>query len=411
MAVFIELTTDAFRDQFATTVAGKRNARQQKSPYGRAGAISVRRPLRGIEIKEDTYAILRVIQANGYEIPLVDAGAINGQTAGWSNFLLQSVQEVRMEKHQIVETFGEPYIYFFGESPRFLDVSCILINSLDFNWEAEWWFNYENYLRGTKSVELGARTYMFYDDNIVEGYMLQAQAMKVAQTPLEVQLTYRLFLTNYQNISFVGDTNFPIRSIVNLPSNITLTDSLNGEQIDALAASGGGIAGQQINGQFVSNAAIQRDLPIRGQISDNRDEWTSEVPPTGTDPWADEDFAEVDDLQQAALDELAAHGVEEGGPDVMNELGLGMKRSPGGIGVGFGAGASASASFNASVSSGFDASASASASASFGGGVGAGATTFVGGRPSAFAMTSVRGTLDPSGQVTAVASASAGFGS
>lgn len=375
MAVFLELTTDAFRDQFATTVAGKRSARQQRSPYGRAGAISVRRPLRGIEVKENTYALLRVIQSDGHEIPLVDGGGVDGQTTGWSNFLLQSVQEARMEKHQIVETFGESYIFFFGESPRFLDVSVLLINSNDFNWEAEWWFNYENYLRGTRSVELGARTYMFYDDNIVEGYMLQAGGVKVSEEPFIVRLTFRMFLTNYQNISFVGDTNFPIRSLVNLPSGVSLTEGLNGEQIDALAGSGAGIAGTVINGQFLTNTPIQRELPLRGQISDNRDEWTSEEIPRGTDPSAsDEALGEVDDLHEGVLDQMANYGVTDLGPGLLAALGLGVQTTTG-VGVGFAAGSTS--------------------------------TTAV--RPTAFAMASASGTLDPTGQATAAASASAGF--
>jgi hypothetical protein len=199
--------------------------------------------MRGLEIKEDTYALIRLIQVDGTEIPLVDSGSSTGESTAYANFLLQSVQEVRMEKHQIVETFGEPYIFFFGEAPRFLDVSAMLISSHDFNWEAEWWFNYENYLRGTKSVELGARTFLFYDDNIVGGYMLQAQSVKTSDQPLAVTLSFRMFVTDYENISFVGDPNFPVRSYVNLPDGVTLEQDLNGEQIDALIAQGVGGSG------------------------------------------------------------------------------------------------------------------------------------------------------------------------
>ena len=35
-----------------------------------------------------------------------------------SNFLIQAVTEERMEKQQVVETFGESFIFFFGERPR-----------------------------------------------------------------------------------------------------------------------------------------------------------------------------------------------------------------------------------------------------------------------------------------------------
>ena len=211
MPVFIELTTDLFGSTFERTNAAKLEAR-------RAGAEAVRRPLRGLEIKTDTYAILKLIQADGNEIPLLDSGALGGSGKSYSNFLLQSVSETRMEKHQIVETFGESYIYFFGESPRFLDVQAKLLDSLDFNWYAEWWDNYNRYLRGTKSVEMGARTYLFYDDNIVEGYMLMAQSSKTSDTPLEANLTFRLFLTNYNNISLTESDAYPMHAGATAPN-------------------------------------------------------------------------------------------------------------------------------------------------------------------------------------------------
>jgi hypothetical protein len=209
LAVFITLETDAFQTNQASVGAKARAG-------GRAGTSSARRPLRGLEVKDDTYAIIRVIRADGTEIPLVDSGTFQGTGTDYSNFMLQSVQEARMEKHQIVETFGEPYIFFFGEAPRFLDVQAVLINSNDFNWEAEWWENYNRYFRGTKLVEIGARCYLFYDDNVVEGYMLQAQAAKISGEPLQVQLQFRLFVTGYQNISLVGDPNFPLRTDVKM---------------------------------------------------------------------------------------------------------------------------------------------------------------------------------------------------
>ena len=86
----------------------------------------VRRPTRGIVIKEDTYAVMRVLRADGSAIPLVNAGSRLGEeddegrmtSESYSNFLIQQVSEERVEKQQIVETFGEAIIFFFGERPR-----------------------------------------------------------------------------------------------------------------------------------------------------------------------------------------------------------------------------------------------------------------------------------------------------
>lgn len=217
MAVFIELVTEPFTKVFQSAKGDGLRTRG-------AGASSVRRPLRGLEVKDDTYAVIKVIQADGTPIPLIDSGHEDGLNDSFSNFILQSVREARMEKHQLVETFGDSYIFFFGESPRFLDFTAVLLNSHDFNWEAEFWENYEQFFRGSKLTELGARIYMFYDDNVVEGYMLMAQAQKVETTPLWVQLNFRLFLTAYTNISFVGSEAFPVRSTVDLPPGVDLED-------------------------------------------------------------------------------------------------------------------------------------------------------------------------------------------
>jgi len=350
VAVFIEVTTDAFQDTFTKKTVDAQLSR-------RAGASRVRRPLRGLEIKEDTYAILKVIQADGTELPLIDSGSQNGTSAQYANFILQSVQEARMEKHQIVETFGEAYIYFFGESPRFLDVAAILIDSNDFNWEAEWWANYNAYLRGTKSVELGARTYLFYNDTIVEGYMLNAMALNTADNPMQVTLTFRLFLTNYQNVSFVGDTDFPIRGSITVPSDLgfnPLTDSINPDQMSQFLANALSETPDDVIDQ---GFAVNRALPLRSQIIDNVDEWTGSPPEGGPDLFdalrqqAEQDIEEAQDALQAIIQNVSSYGVDVNSPAFMMAMGFGPSFSQTqGFGIGAGAGASTGASFSASAS-------------------------------------------------------------
>lgn len=223
MAIFIELTVDAFNEQFNKIIKGARSSGRRTG----AGVPNVRRPLRGLEIKDDTYAILKVVRANGEEIQLFDSSSLTGDgtSTKYANFLLQSVSEVRMEKQQIVETFGSSFVYFFGEQPRFVDVNAVLLNSLDFNWHAEWWENYEKYLRGTRLVEMGARSYLFYDDNIVEGYILQAQSNTTADNPMLITLSFRMFVTNSANVSFIGDPMYPVRDSVTLPAGVDLTNA------------------------------------------------------------------------------------------------------------------------------------------------------------------------------------------
>lgn len=220
MTVFIELVTDAFEDVFSGQTISRTNTAGRRS---RAGAPSVRRPVRGIEVKDDTYAFLRVVLPTGEDLPLLTSSSSTGQDTDYTNFILQSVQEARMERHQIVETFGDAYIFFFGEQPRFLDCQAFLINSQDFNWRAEWWHNYENYLRGTKLVELGARCYMFWDDIVVEGYMINATAQEQSEQPYSVNLQFKFFVTKYQNISLYNVEQFPVRASARIPEGIELT--------------------------------------------------------------------------------------------------------------------------------------------------------------------------------------------
>lgn len=381
MALFIELTTDAFQDTFNKQKASSDRAR-------RAGTSNARRPMRGLEVKDDTYAVIKVVTSSGQEIPLIDSGSPNGMNTQYTNFILQSVQEARMEKNQIVETFGESYIFFFGEAPRFLDVQAVLIDSNDFNWYAEFWANYDQYLRGTQSVALGARTYLFYDDNIVEGYMLQAQAVKTSDTPLMVRLQFRLYLTNYQNISFVGDPNFPVRGSLQLPQGVSnvnqfatdqqaldLTlaanlqmDGFGGGQSLVQALQQGAVNTNPALSGIVSNAAeafggvggnmpagLTRQQPLRGLISSNTDEYTGAVPtPVPADNGSDStqpDQAEAQDLTSQSMGALQQMGASfdpastsfdqqtpylDPAPAFMQQMGLGPRFYPGGQGIGFG---------------------------------------------------------------------------
>jgi hypothetical protein len=175
----------------------------------------VRRPTNGIQIKDETFATLRVVIGSGGNLSLIDAGGRNTNlkigekqaTDLYSNFLMQSVTEERMEKQQIVETFGEPFIFFFGERPRIITVQGILANTFDFNWEAEWWENYDKYIRGTKCVENDARVFLSYDQTLVSGYILGASVQKTSQDPNFVNFAFQMFVVGYTTLSKLGDPN------------------------------------------------------------------------------------------------------------------------------------------------------------------------------------------------------------
>lgn len=240
--VFVELQTDAFAENF------------ERYAF-RPAMGDVRRPVRGFEIKEDTYGMIKVIKADGTMIPLTDAaGPISassgsqsgagsgvpqqsapkprtGGTYNYSNFIIQSISESRQEKAQVLETFGDTFVFFFGERPRILQVSGILMNTLDFNWRTEFWYNYENILRGTKLVEQNARIYLFYDDLVVEGYMLGANAQDDAQNPYHIPFNFQLFITNHQYLGAIGQEDYPITHAVNLKPLLTATEVMEAKNI------------------------------------------------------------------------------------------------------------------------------------------------------------------------------------
>lgn len=190
---------------------------------GGPGGKHVRRPVRGIQAKEDSFATLRVVAGNGDAVSIIDAGSNRKHkvnpgdkdedffkvgnkraTDVYSNFFIQSVQEERAEKQQILETFGEPFIFLFGERARMVTFSGILLNTFDFNWEGEWWHNYDQYLRGTKCVENDARIFLSFEETLVTGYIIGSSANKNAQERNWVNFQFTMFITGYTNFSNLG---------------------------------------------------------------------------------------------------------------------------------------------------------------------------------------------------------------
>jgi len=288
--IYIELETDPFTEVFS---------KEEHDVMKTSVPKPIRRPLRGMQPKPDTYSYIRVVDSEGRPIPLVDAGGEGvdeqgrGTTDYFTNFLIQSVSLVRTEKQQIVETFGEDYIYMFGESPRVYNISALLVNSLDFNWFNEFWYNYENYLRGSKLVERGARAYIMNDDLLWECYILGVNATKSAGNKMAVPIQITLFVLNEALISTVGDPDFP-----NYPG-------VEGSQLQNIESYSRLLARYEDNreiywdqartsnfindlyrmlttGELTYSTKFKRNpqVPLRGKIRDNYDEYIGAAGPT-----------------------------------------------------------------------------------------------------------------------------------
>ncbi len=171
------------------------------------------RPLEGIVAKPNTHAIVQVINAQGERLAVFNrlgnesdvqyaaSGFTSPSASHWTDWLLTSVHEERAEKTQIVETFGDTYLYAFGQRPRVLAFGGLLFNTADYNWRAIFWENWERFFRATKLVEKNARMYIQFDDIVVEGYPLNAAADQTASDNNAIAFNFTFFVTNYVNLS------------------------------------------------------------------------------------------------------------------------------------------------------------------------------------------------------------------
>lgn len=196
--------------------------------------------------------------------------------------------------------------------------------------------------------------------------MLLAQAEKDSMNPLSVNLSFRLYITNYQNLSFVGAPEFPVRASVNLPADVSLTTADISTAGQAIISAAGNAslqeaaalqqaqqgAAQQASGfggassltqalqqgvtstgnpsidEILQNAAeaVQtgqgRTLPLRGLISDNVDEYTALLPPTAPTYSPTDINSEVTDLQQTLVQQADFFGADINDPLTFGDLGM-----------------------------------------------------------------------------------------
>ena len=181
---------------------------------------TVRRPLSGMELLDDTYATITVRTAGGQALKVLAntstlGNSVYGNTST-TNLIVQRVDESRQEKQQIIETFGEDFVYYYGQRPRMLQVSALLPDSLEFQYAQEFWTNYDRALRGTRLVTRDARIFLDIAGQIFEGYLSTAQTSRSADQPRTVQLNFTMYVTH----------SYYIRPLTN---GKVSTSSLNGD--------------------------------------------------------------------------------------------------------------------------------------------------------------------------------------
>ena len=123
----------------------------------------------------------------------------------YTKFILQSASETYSERNQIVETFGDFYVFFFGQRPTIYNFSGTLINARNASWLNDWKFMYQQFLRGTKSIENKARILLTYGGRQIEGYVLNTSNTTVAETEKGAPFNFQVLLIDEKFIHFSND--------------------------------------------------------------------------------------------------------------------------------------------------------------------------------------------------------------
>ncbi|MBN22657.1 MAG: hypothetical protein CL678_15340 [Bdellovibrionaceae bacterium] len=225
---------------------------------------AIRRPLVGTELKDAKYASMRVVSSSGLSKKVFNTSAEQEDGSStflsdyYTNFIIQSVSETRQEKHQTIETFGEDYVYFFGERPVSITMSAVLLDTNDFRWHQEWWENYNTFLRGTTLVRRDARAYIEVEDVMYEGYIIQASTNRAADSHNQIGLNFTIWLsnkiylrplTNKRSVPIIPQTSPEVQA-ANSSSDPIALNNLSNNNVFAAALSARD--GKPSDGGFVS---------------------------------------------------------------------------------------------------------------------------------------------------------------
>jgi len=132
----------------------------------------------------------------------------------FDRFSLQGVAESDEERYQLHETFEGEVLFLFGRRPRIWTFTGMVMNgrmapeapgperpeeearrlakNMDFC--NDLLRKYEDFYRGSKAVELRARTYIAYEDVLIEGTLVSLIAARNAQIPGAVNVTFTVVI-------------------------------------------------------------------------------------------------------------------------------------------------------------------------------------------------------------------------
>lgn len=185
----------------------------QQDAYRFGRAIGIEDNLENSRVlgeEEDRIATISITADAGGELRrALEAGSTESFKGdvidAYSRFFLQSVNEVQVEKYQIVETFTAFYTFFYGKRPPIYNYRGILLNDPNHKWTNDMMFFYDNFFRGTRSVELSAQAVLSYDGRLVSGFVLGLNIQQDAGIPKGAAFSLDVLVTDHVPVQFSDD--------------------------------------------------------------------------------------------------------------------------------------------------------------------------------------------------------------
>lgn len=192
-----------------------------KEDSGEESQKHVRRPLNGLRPNKNYYAT--IMSPNG----MLNSSYLDSKklTNFNNNFLIQSMTFSRDEKMQVIETFGENYVYFFGNRNPVASFRGMLLNSQTFEWFAEFDTNYVNSFRGTRSAARNKEVSITVDGVIYYGHIHNVSYDLNSEQPSSLGVSFNMQVARVQHLTdptSLKNKSKPLAEVLNDQSNTLL---------------------------------------------------------------------------------------------------------------------------------------------------------------------------------------------
>lgn len=153
------------------------------------------------------------------EIQRRGQSASSSQVYEFKDFILLSANEIDAEKFQVVETFGQPKVYFFDRRARIYTYSIALRNDAINKWYDKWRKLYDEHIRGTQLVKNSAKVILQYDGVTRVGYILQSSNNQDGNMDKMGNVSFTMFVESERNrdveidITYEGVSEEEIREL------------------------------------------------------------------------------------------------------------------------------------------------------------------------------------------------------